>query len=197
MVLADLVQPVSGRRRALVLVLGVCLALWSAACEDSATGGSLARVDALGDDVDAGGGADALEPDAVDPADSNVGVDDVQPDVAVDDVAVDVPPDGDFSDVVADVSPDVSADVQDPIDPLTERRCPQVQVTAPPAELGLDPFYAKYVDAGGLPLIGSAAVPDAAFRVLYYVVANMLRERPCERQALAASGVRFGIVALD
>ena len=32
----------------------------------------------------------------------------------------------------------------------------------PPAELGFDPFYQKYLDASGIPIVTSAAVPDAA-----------------------------------
>lgn len=39
---------------------------------------------------------------------------------------------------------------------------PRHMVTAPPALLGLDPFYAKYADAEGIPVTGSAKVPDTA-----------------------------------
>ena len=37
-----------------------------------------------------------------------------------------------------------------------------VTVTTPPAELGLDPFYEKYVDASSVPVVASGAVSDAA-----------------------------------
>lgn len=73
--------------------------------------------------------------------------------------------------------------------------CPTVKPTAPPAALKLDPFYKKYVDAGGLPLVGSDKVPDTAFAQAYYVIANMLRGKPCIRKALQNSGVLFGIMA--
>lgn len=48
---------------------------------------------------------------------------------------------------------------------------PECVVTTPPDSLHLDPFYAKYVDVNGLPLISSWRVPDSAFvaahRTLY------------------------------
>ena len=48
---------------------------------------------------------------------------------------------------------------------------PECVVSTPPAELGLDPFYKKYVDVNGIPLISSWRVPDSCFvaahRTLY------------------------------
>lgn len=48
---------------------------------------------------------------------------------------------------------------------------PPCKVTTPPDSLHLDPFYKKYVDVNGLPLISSSRVPDSAFvaahRTLY------------------------------
>ena len=48
---------------------------------------------------------------------------------------------------------------------------PECVVTTPPDSLHLDPFYTKYVDVNGLPLISSWRVPDSAFvaahRTLY------------------------------
>ena len=40
---------------------------------------------------------------------------------------------------------------------------PECTVTAPPDSLQLDPFYTKYVDVNGLPLISSWRVPDSAY----------------------------------
>ena len=76
-----------------------------------------------------------------------------------------------------------------------EPACPTPTISAPPAHLGLDAHYTRFIDLAGIPLIGSDAVPDDAFRVAYYVIANMLRERPCEHQALVRSGVRIGLIA--
>ena len=48
---------------------------------------------------------------------------------------------------------------------------PPCVVTSPPESLHLDPFYKKYVDVNGIPLISSWRVPDSAFvaahRTLY------------------------------
>ena len=76
----------------------------------------------------------------------------------------------------------------------TEPFCPVVMIAVPPEELGLDPHYTQYVDLAGIPLVGSSAVPPATFRVAYYVIANMLRDRPCEHQALVRSGIRIGLI---
>jgi hypothetical protein len=71
--------------------------------------------------------------------------------------------------------------------------CPEVVVTPPPAALGLDPFYTQYVDAGGIPIISRDGVPPAAFRVAYYVLAEMLDQRPCFRRSMIDSGLRVGL----
>lgn len=73
--------------------------------------------------------------------------------------------------------------------------CPAVQPQPPPTTLKLDPFYKKYVYAGGLPLVGSDKVPDAAFAQAYFVIANMLHNKPCIRKALINSGILLGIMA--
>ena len=65
----------------------------------------------------------------------------------------------------------------------------------PPAELGFDPFYQKYLDASGIPIVTSAAVPDAALyktRDLFY---EMLANRPDLLDALAKSGMHATLIA--
>ena len=57
-------------------------------------------------------------------------------------------------------------------------------MTAPPKELGLDPFYTKYVSAHGLPIVGSAKVSDFALREAAYLVDQMLSHRPEIRDAM-------------
>ena len=81
------------------------------------------------------------------------------------------------------------------ISPDTPYACPSIKTTKVPASLGLDSFYEKYVDMGGIPLIGSNKVPDEAFAQAYYQVANMLNQKPCIRKALVNSGIRVGIIA--
>ena len=65
----------------------------------------------------------------------------------------------------------------------------------PPAALGFDPFYQKYLDASGIPIVTSAAVPDQALyktRDLFYEV---LANRPDLLEALAKSGMHVTMMA--
>jgi hypothetical protein len=69
----------------------------------------------------------------------------------------------------------------------------QGELNAPPA--GTDPFYAKYRDAGGIPVIGSARVPDAAIVRAAEIVRDMLARRPDIRAQMVRQGVRVGVIA--
>ena len=71
------------------------------------------------------------------------------------------------------------------------------EVEAPPVSLALDPFYARYVDADGIPILSSAKVPDRALLVAKAIVEGMLAHRPDLARALAASGYRVAIMAED
>ncbi|MEQ1873153.1 MAG: hypothetical protein ABL953_05440 [Ilumatobacteraceae bacterium] len=68
-------------------------------------------------------------------------------------------------------------------------------ISPPPAELNLDPFYAKYCDAGGIPIISSAAVPDEALGRAWNIITNLLAPRPDLHLALAEGGQYFGVMA--
>lgn len=70
-------------------------------------------------------------------------------------------------------------------------------IAAPPATLGLDPFYTKYLDAGGIPVTGSDAVPDLAIQVAHDLVMQMLAHRPDLLRAMAARGQRVAIMGLN
>ncbi len=70
-------------------------------------------------------------------------------------------------------------------------------VAAPPAALRLDPFYAKYLDANGIAVVGSARVPDAALAIARDIVAEMLGHRPDIRAELVRQGVRVGVMAAE
>jgi hypothetical protein len=72
-----------------------------------------------------------------------------------------------------------------------------VPVTPPPASLGLDPFYAKHVDAGGIPIVGSARVPDEALAAARQIVTAMLARRPDVRAELVRTGQRVGVMAAE
>ncbi len=64
-----------------------------------------------------------------------------------------------------------------------------------PAELKVDPFYKKYVDAQGIPVLASEKVPDAALLVARDIVNSMLAMRPDIRKALIARRWRTGVIA--
>ncbi|UIJ45598.1 hypothetical protein LZK98_01135 [Sphingomonas cannabina] len=81
---------------------------------------------------------------------------------------------------------DVSAHGNDGIAP---------SVGAPPATLRADPFYAKYLDAGGIPVIASAKVPDRALAIARDIIAEMLAHRPDLAAQLAADGFRVAVTA--
>ncbi|ESQ84052.1 hypothetical protein AEAC466_09920 [Asticcacaulis sp. AC466] len=70
-------------------------------------------------------------------------------------------------------------------------------ITPPPSWLGLSPFYQKYADAGGIPIVGSRSVPDAGILVARDIVLYMLSERPDIRNQLIREGARVGIMAID
>ena len=65
----------------------------------------------------------------------------------------------------------------------------------PPAALGLPRFYNKYVDADDIPIVSSAAVPDAALYRARDIITEMLSQRPSLRAAMAHRGVRVAIMA--
>ena len=71
----------------------------------------------------------------------------------------------------------------------------KVMVTAPPAELGLDPFYKKYADAFGIPIVSSEKVPDAAVLMARDIVNYMLTKRPDVRATMIDRGARVCIMA--
>ena len=70
-------------------------------------------------------------------------------------------------------------------------------VTAPPKKLKLDPFYKKYTEAGGYPIVGSARVNDFALKEAAYLVDLMLARRPDVRKAMIESGSRLIVIGHD
>jgi len=68
-------------------------------------------------------------------------------------------------------------------------------VTAPPDLLHLDPFYKKYCDALGIPVVSSEKVPGAALLVARDIVVHMLSRRVDLRDAMIAQNWRVGVMA--
>ncbi len=72
---------------------------------------------------------------------------------------------------------------------------PRFSVTAPPASLGLDPFYRKHADAHGIPVVSSDKVPDAALLMARDIVQFMLADRPDLRKELIRKTWKLAIMA--
>ena len=68
-------------------------------------------------------------------------------------------------------------------------------LTGPPNTLGLDPFYEKYLDADGIPIVSSAKVSDKALYRARDIIAEMLANRPDIRATMARLGRRVTVVA--
>ena len=72
-----------------------------------------------------------------------------------------------------------------------------LEVTAPPPELKVDPFYKKYVDAYGLPILSSEKVNDYALREAGFLVTEMLALRPDVLKAMIESGSQLHVMAYN
>ena len=64
-----------------------------------------------------------------------------------------------------------------------------------PDSLGVDPFYRKYVDAMGIPVLSSDKVPDDALLVARDIINTMLAARPDLRKSMVARKWRTGVIA--
>lgn len=66
-------------------------------------------------------------------------------------------------------------------------------VESPPP--GYDPFYTRYVDAGGIPILGSDAVSPDALLAVRDLVNEMLAKRPDARAEMIRQGFRVAVMA--
>ena len=64
-----------------------------------------------------------------------------------------------------------------------------------PSSLGVDPFYTKYVDAQGIPVVSSSKVPDDALLVARDIINSMLAKRPDLRASMVKRRWRTGVIA--
>jgi hypothetical protein len=71
-----------------------------------------------------------------------------------------------------------------------------VPVTAPPADLGLDPFYGKYLNGDGIPVLSSSAVDDRAVASACQIVVHMLRARKDVRDAMVRQHQMVAIIGV-
>lgn len=68
---------------------------------------------------------------------------------------------------------------------------------APPASLGLNSFYKKYTDAGGIPVISSAAVDDQALLKAKEIILYMVSTIPAEKAKMIENKLRVGILGIN
>ena len=69
-------------------------------------------------------------------------------------------------------------------------------ITAPPAELKLDPFYKKYMNVNGIHVVSSWRVPDSCFYAAYISIKALTDILPREvMKSLTDRHTRIGIMA--
>ncbi len=95
-----------------------------------------------------------------------------------------------------DASPTADATTSDvvPADTSVASSC-DAPVGPPPASLGFDRFYVKYLDADGLPVIGSNKVSDAAVRQACRIARKMLSFRADVRAQMKVHGARLSVMS--
>lgn len=71
------------------------------------------------------------------------------------------------------------------------------ELAPPPASLGLDPYYRKYLDAAGIPVVASANVDDAELYHARDIILAMLSNRPDLLAAMSANRYRVIIYEHD
>ena len=72
---------------------------------------------------------------------------------------------------------------------------PQTELLPPPDALGLDSFYQKYLDLGGLPIVSSLQPQDDALFRARDIISDMLAHRPDLLATIVDSGIRIAIMA--
>ena len=76
-------------------------------------------------------------------------------------------------------------------DPITVEVPTDLQ--PPPPSLGLDPYYGKYLDTGGVAIVSSLRVPDQALLSARNILNEMLSDRPDLLTTMAELGIRVAI----
>lgn len=84
-----------------------------------------------------------------------------------------------------------------PEDDRDEAEIPDGEVISPPKGAAVPSFYAKYISAGGYPIVGSERVSDHALKEAAHLVNAMLAQRPDLREAMIRSGSRLCVLAYD
>ena len=72
--------------------------------------------------------------------------------------------------------------------------CTAPAVARPPTDLGLDGFYDKYVDACGIPVVGSGDVDDQALLQAARITIALTKHRPRIREQLVSRRLRIAVL---
>lgn len=84
-----------------------------------------------------------------------------------------------------------------PEDATTTSKWGRHLIKEPPAALELDPFYHKYIDVGGYPVVSSEKVSDYALLEAAYLIEAMLAKRPDILRALGDTQSRMTVMAYN
>ena len=77
----------------------------------------------------------------------------------------------------------------------TDSKTECARPAAPPAGLALDPFYAKYTDARGIPVVSSASVSDLALERACDIAIHVLEKRADVHARLVENELRVVVIA--
>jgi hypothetical protein len=69
--------------------------------------------------------------------------------------------------------------------------------SSPPGELALDPFYERYLNARGIPVLSSANVSDTALARACDTAIHLLEKSADVRARLAENEFRFAVIGVD
>ena len=72
-----------------------------------------------------------------------------------------------------------------------------LRLPAPPTALTLAPFYEKYIDVGGIPVVSSAEVPDEALVRVGQMLAEMLTDSPQLRHNITSFPSHVAVLGQD
>lgn len=105
------------------------------------------------------------------------------------------PADASTADLVdASVADASVADATDVVDAPSDDPC-DAPITALPPALTLDPFYVKYLDASGIPIVSSRVTSDAALRAACRIARAMVSARDDVYQAMLRNRARVAVMA--
>jgi alpha-glucosidase len=79
---------------------------------------------------------------------------------------------------------------------IQEKKPSVPEISAPPADLKLDPFYKKYLNVNGIHLLSSHRVPDSALYAAYRTLGSMTGALPREvLEAMTGVNMRVAVMA--